>query len=580
MRYLALAADYDQTLATAGALSSETANALRKLRRSGRRMLLLTGRTLDELTRVCPTLDLFDCIVLENGGVLYVPSTRQSTLLCRATALALVPALEARGVTPLIRGQVLVATRRPHEVAVLEALRDLGLELQIIFNGHAVMVLPSGVNKGSGLRRALRTIGLSVHEVVGVGNGANDHSFLEICECAVAVHNAVPSIKATADFCTRGSEGPGVVELIDELVADDLASRAPGGAGDVVILASHEDGPMTFLPYGQNILISGPSSAGKSTFATALIERLGDRDFQVCIIDPEGDYSTLEGVTTLGHHLRAPSIEDVMERLGNAEANVVVNLLGVPFEQRPDFFSQLFPRLQALRARTGRPHWLVIDEAHHLLPESWGLAPSTLPQRLGETILITHQPREVTPSILAMVDIVVAVGPAPEATLAEFAAALSLSAPDVPGAGSSPREKDARSHRANEVVIWQRTTGRPPCRALVLPPRAERLRHRRKYAEGNLGYRGFFFRGPENRLNLRAVNLTSFCDMAIGVDDETWLFHLRRGDYASWFHDTIKDEELAREVTAIAVDSQLQPSDSRRLVRDAIERRYMIPYVP
>ena len=100
MRYLALAADYDQTLATAGRLSSDTDSALRRLKRSGRRMLLLTGRTLDELTSVCPALDLFDCIVLENGGVLYVPSSRQSTLLCHATALALVPALERRRRNP------------------------------------------------------------------------------------------------------------------------------------------------------------------------------------------------------------------------------------------------------------------------------------------------------------------------------------------------------------------------------------------------------------------------------------------------------------------------------------------------
>ena len=574
MRYLALATDYDQTLATAGRVSSATESALRKLRRSGRRVVLITGRTLDELTSVCSTLDLFDCIVVENGGVLYVPSSRQSTLLCSAAALALVPVLEQRGVKPIIVGQTVVATRRPHEVTVLESLRDLGLELQIIFNGHAVMVLPSGVNKGSGLREALRNLGLSVHEVVGIGDGANDQSFLEICECAVAVHNAIPSTKARADFCTRGSEGQGVVELIEEVVADDLSSRAPGGGGDVVVLASHADGPITFQPYGQNILISGPSSSGKSTFATGLIERLMDRKFQVCIIDPEGDYSTLDGITTVGHRLRPPSIEDVMDRLEKAEANVVINLLGVTFEERPEFFSQLYPRLQALRARTGRPHWLVIDEVHHLLPELWGGAPSTLPQRLGETILITHQPREVTPSILVTVDTVVAVGPVPESTLAEFASVLNLSPPEI-APGSKPPEKDA-----NEVVIWQRTAGRAPCRAVVLPPRAERLRHLRKYAEGNLGYRGFFFRGPESRLNLRAVNLTAFCDIAAGVDDETWLFHLSRGDYASWLHNTIKDEDLAREVTAIAADSQLQPSHSRRLVRDAIERRYMLPYGP
>jgi hypothetical protein len=243
----------------------------------------------------------------------------------------------------------------------------------------------------------------------------------------------------------------------------------------------------------------------------------------------------------------------------------VVNLLGLQLEERPDFFSQLFPRLQALRARTGRPHWVLIDEVHHLLPARWGLAASTLPQRLGEVILITHQPREVAPSILAMVDIVVAVGVGPEVTFSEFATALRLAPPEVP-----PRQSES------DVSIWRRTMGLEPCSASVVPARSERLRHLRKYAEGNLGPKSFFFRGPGGRLNLRAVNLGSFCDLAAGVDDETWLFHLRRGDYAAWLRKAIKDNELAREVGAIAEASHLQPDESRRLVRDAIDRRYVL----
>ena len=70
MRYLALAADYDETLAASGALSPETEAALRELKRSGRRLLLLTGRTLEELAAAYSGLDLFDCIALEKGGAL------------------------------------------------------------------------------------------------------------------------------------------------------------------------------------------------------------------------------------------------------------------------------------------------------------------------------------------------------------------------------------------------------------------------------------------------------------------------------------------------------------------------------
>ena len=568
MRYLALAADYDGTLTMSGSLSAEVEGALEWLRSSGRRVVLVTGRTFEELEAACASMALFDCVVLENGAVLYSPPRRQLTALCPPASPDLVRELAHRGVEPVIRGQAIVATRRPNEIAVLETIRDLGLELQIIFNGDAVMVLPSGVNKGSGLQAALREIGLSTHEIVGVGNAENDHSFLEICECSVAVDNAVAALKAKVDFCTRGSNGSGVAELIEELITTDLSARTPGGTGDLVELAVRRDGtPVTFAPYACNILVSGPSGAGKSTFATGLIERLIDRHYQLCIIDPEGDYSTLDDIVTVGSRVRAPHIGEILERLSDPDAQVVVNLLGMALRERPDFFSQLFPRLQALRARTGRPHWLLIDEVHHLLPAQWGLAPSTLPQRLGETILITYRPREVSASILAMVDTAVAVGPSPEATLAELAAALGTATPQAP-AGETKR---------NEVVVWQRTTGGDPFTAVMIPARSERLRHLRKYAEGNLGPESFFFRGPGAKMNLRAQNLTSFCEMAAGVDDDTWLFHLRRGDYSAWMREVIKDEDLAREVVAVQDASHLDSTESRRLVRDAIDRRYMLP---
>jgi hypothetical protein len=430
------------------------------------------------------------------------------------------------------------------------------------------MVLPPGVNKAAGLERALLRIGLSPHEVVGVGNAENDHSFLDICECSVAVANSVEAIQAKVDFTTHAPDGAGVAELVEELVTTDLVHRKPGGPGDVVVLATHEDGtPITFQPYGQNILVSGASGAGKSTFATGLIERLLDRNYQVCIIDPEGDYSTLEDIVTLGTRLRAPHIDEVLDVLTDATANVVVNLLGIPLPERPDFFAQLLPRIQAMRARTGRPHWMVIDEVHHLIPAPWGLMPATMPQRLGESILITYRPSEVAPRLLGLMDHVVVVGPTPESTIAEFTTALDLSTPRIPL---------LRGER-DEVIIWQRSGGADPLRAKTIPARFQRLRHLRKYAEGNLGPKGFFFRGPHGKLNLRASNLSSFCDPALGVDDQTWAFHLRREDYSRWIRDVIKDDDLAREIAAIESSGHITTADSIRLVRDAIDRRYVLP---
>src|SRR5688572_7827029 len=159
MRYHALACDYDGTIAEHGVVAPATRDALARLRGSGRRVVLVTGRRLDDLERVCPDWSIFDAIVAENGAVYLRPPSREPRLLGPAPPDALLQRLQARGVTPLVHGAVIVATTRPYEVAVVEAIRDLGLELQVIFNKGAVMVLPSGINKASGLDVALADLG-------------------------------------------------------------------------------------------------------------------------------------------------------------------------------------------------------------------------------------------------------------------------------------------------------------------------------------------------------------------------------------------------------------------------------------
>ena len=218
MRYLALATDYDGTLAHDGRVDEPTLAALERLRESGRKLILVTGRELDELLGIFPQIDLFDRVVAENGALLYRPETREEKVLGERPPDAFVEALRERGVEPISVGRVIVATWEPHETAVLEAIRDLGLELQVIFNKGAVMVLPSGVNKATGLAAALDELGLSPHNVVGVGDAENDHAFLTLCEFAAAVANALPMLKERADLVTRGDHGAGVVELIDQLI--------------------------------------------------------------------------------------------------------------------------------------------------------------------------------------------------------------------------------------------------------------------------------------------------------------------------------------------------------------------------
>lgn len=222
MRYVALACDYDGTLASDGVVDEATLDALQRVRATGRHLLLVTGRELDQLQNVFPGLDLFSRVVAENGGVLYHPASRAIRLLAEPPPRRFVTALGERGVEPLAVGRVIVATWTPHETTVLDVIRDLGLELQVIFNKGAVMVLPSGVNKASGLSAALDEIGVAPRDTVGVGDAENDHAFLSLCGYAVAVANALQSVKDDADLVTAGARGAGVTELIDRLIATDL----------------------------------------------------------------------------------------------------------------------------------------------------------------------------------------------------------------------------------------------------------------------------------------------------------------------------------------------------------------------
>jgi HAD superfamily hydrolase (TIGR01484 family) len=571
MRFHALACDYDGTIAHHGRVDEDTIAALERVRASGRKLLLVSGRELEDLVTVFDRLDLFDRAVLENGALVYDPATRQARAIAETPPPAFAEALRARGVQPLSIGHVIVATWEPHQQVVLEVIHELGLELQVIFNKGAVMVLPSGVNKAFGLRAALHELGLSPHNVVGVGDAENDHAFLSVCECAVAVANALPMLAERADWTTSRDHGQGVQELVEQLVGDDLRRVAAPAVRHAFALGTDDAGkPLLVQPYTAPIMIAGTSGAGKSTLATGLLEQLAEREYQFCIIDPEGDYSQMAGVTILGDAQRAPSIQELVDVLAKPDQNAVANLLGVKLADRPAFFVGLFTRLLELRSQTGRPHWLVVDETHHLLPDTLEPSAITLPVEPHGLLLLTVHPESVLKPLLATVGTAIAIGAAPRDTLGAFAQAVGQPVPDVDPSPLAP----------GEGIAWLCAPGHalPPIRFKGTAPKGEHQRHLRKYAAGDLGVdRSFYFKGPNGKLNLRAQNLQVFVQMADGVDDATWAFHLAKGDVARWFREYIKDDDLAGEAEQIAAARGLSPTETRERIKDAIERRYTAP---
>ncbi|HEY6084309.1 MAG TPA: hypothetical protein VIU63_02870, partial [Nitrospira sp.] len=266
---------------------------------------------------------------------------------------------------------------------------------------------------------------------------------------------------------------------------------------------------------------------------------------------------------------RSPTVAEVITALENPDAQVVVNLVGLPLADRPLFFLELLPRLLELRAKTGRPHRILIDETHHLLPSEWKHAEASPPAANWSGMLfITVHPEQVSPLVLKTVDVAVALGDDPLGTLQSYADRAGLTRPT---ALWSPVE-------TGEALLWRTKTGQLPLKLRIAPSKAERHRHRRKYAEGELPpERSFYFRGPEGQLNLRAQNLVIFRQLADGVDDATWLHHLRQGDYSRWMETAIKDPSLAGVVREVEAESSLSARASRERVARAIEERYTLP---
>jgi hydroxymethylpyrimidine pyrophosphatase-like HAD family hydrolase len=565
VRYYALATDYDGTLAREGRVEDEAARALERVRDSGRKLILVTGRELPDLVAAFPRLDLFDRVVAENGALLYRPASREEKRLAEPPPADFVELLRARGVRPLSAGRVIVSTTRPREGVVLEAIRALNLELQVVFNKGAVMALPSGVNKATGLRAALDELDLSAHNVVGVGDAENDQAFLAECECAVAVSDALPGLRDRVDVVLDGGAGDGVIELAARLLADDLASLAP--RRHELLLGIAADGTeVRVRPYGQSFLLAGTSGSGKTTFATSFLERLEERKYQYCVIDPEGDYTGFEPAVALGDAKNSATVGEVLRVLGKPGRDVSVNLLGIGLAERPAFFQRLLAALLDLRARTGRPHWILIDETHHLLPA--GREAGAMPSAPHGLAMITVHPEHVAKDALARADLLVVIGKTPAQTMETFGGALGEPVPAVPP-GELPK---------GEAIAWSRIPPGPPIRFRAARPRAELKRHVRKYADGELGPdRSFYFRGPEGKLNLRAQNLKVFLQLAEGVDDATWLHHLRAGDYSFWIREAIKDPRLAEEVGRIEGKPDVPVSGSRSAIRTVIEERYTEP---
>jgi len=535
----AVAVDFDGTLA-AGTVAPGTLAALAEARARKIRVILVTGRTMEDLRAVFPEVDdSVDAVVAENGAVLSARSGVRR--LADPVAPAVSAGLAARGV-PHQRGQVLVGCAAASEAAASEVIRECGLDCQLVRNRGELMILPAGVTKGTGLIEALGVLGLSRHNAIGVGDAENDHSLLEVCEVGVAVANAVDAIRAHADLVLPLPDGEGVAGLLrGPLLAEDEYIHPRRWQ---LALGTDDRGEAVTLPASQlNVAICGGTGEGKSYLAGLVLEQLVRLGYCVVVFDPEGDHrglGDLHGVyVTGGQEARLADPADVVRLLRGGDASVVIDLSHLDAGGRADYAARLTCELEAHRAATGLPQWVAVDEAHGPIGRN-GNPGRMVNSAAKGYLLVTWQPEELPADVVAALDAVIVVGaPDPASQSVGLAAAVA----NVPCAEVA-RLLDGPPGRA--VLAWRQQSS--PVVAFTTGSRATRhLRHEHKYGQrGVEPARQFYFRAESGwPTGAVAANLAELEAEIARCDEGVLRHHCSGQDFSRWVADVFRDRTLA-----------------------------------
>lgn len=517
----AIALDLDGTIAHGGAVSDRAMEAISLARADGLAVVLVTGRILSEMHADFPALsDAFDAVVAENGAVLTLPDGAR--LLARPVDLALAQALGAAG-AHVRSGQVLLAGSAHDTELVLGEVGRLGLDCQLLRNRDELMVLPSGVSKGTGLIAALDELGLSAHNAIAVGDAENDLALFEAAELGVAVSNAVPSLKQHADLILDQADGEGVAGLVNGPVVRGCFPIRPTRRR--LEIGRFTDGDAATIPGAQaNVLVCGASGAGKSHMAGLLIEQWVAAAYSVLVIDVEGDHiglGHLRNTAVLGDGSRLPSAHELVSVLRAQRASVVLDLSLTPPRERGTYLHEVAAAVEAERAISGTPHWIVVDEAHQTLGEAGAATAVFRPGDLGYC-LITYVPEQLSETARAAIDLTIRVTGGPM--------------PGMSGTGTA----------------LLREGGAPERQFVLAPRRTPHRRHWHKYAVEPLpAHRWFRFRSVAGPELCAARDLREFSKALQEVEPSSAEYHLCRGDFSRWLIGTLQDRDLGAAVAAV-----------------------------
>lgn len=548
MKLSVIALDYDGTIARHDTLDPSVRDAIAIARTRGILVLLVSGRILDELRRVAGDLHFVDAVVAENGAVLHFPDSGHTSLLAPPMRREFIDALERRGVHA-VAGQCLIDSDASDAPRILEAIRAAELPLVLLFNGGRVMTLSQGVSKATGLQTALDTLRLSARNTLAVGDAENDHELLRLAEVGAAVSWGSAALRDAADVVVEGT-GPAAVAAYIETLAGSGRMPIPERARRRLKLGYTEDGREFSLSVrGRNVLVAGDARSGKSWVAGLLCEQLILHGYCVCIIDPEGDYRSLEalpGVTVLGGEEPPPRPRDLTRALRYPDRSVVIDLSRLAHEEKTEYIRTMLPAINELRRRTGLPHRILLDEAHYFLHQADAHRLLDL-DRNGYT-LVTYWASRLPQELLAATDVMIVTR---ESNPAEIRALQKWCTTCEPVDDSrwgilehlATRQAVAlpiTAETAGEFVMFTLGTRLTP-----------HVRHREKYVDVPVSAgRAFYFGGGDGTPR-RARTLRDFVAHLESAPPRSLDAYLRRGDFSRWIADVFGDYALAIDVRAL-----------------------------
>ena len=564
----AVAVDYDGTLAEGARPEPEMLEAVRETRAAGRAVVLVTGRILSELRADFPGVDgEFDAIVAENGAVLADGDGTRD--LAAPVDPELAQALAHRDV-PLRQGRVLLACDAAHAPVALEEVGRLELDCQLARNRAALMILPGGVSKGTGLAEALGNLGISRHSTIAVGDAENDLPLLETCELGVAVGNAVASLKRRADLTLDQPDGAGVAALLRGPVLDGTERVLPRGWQ--LELGYTAAGAPVRMPASQvNLLVAGGSCSGKSYLTGLLAEQLTRAGYSLLLIDREGDHLDLasrRGVLALGGRDGPPAPRQLTQLLRHRFGSVVLDLSLLDDHAQHHYLRKVAPLVLAQRAATGLPHWIFLDEAH-AVPDDPELRAQTDAAGATGYCYATYRPGDLSTAVRERIDYVIATAGGNDGQQDTIAYLAELTGHSVEAIAVKLGEERGRA-------LLVRTGGVAAPLAFNVGARATgHVRHWHKYINGLLPPRLRFHFHASGQV---AANLREFHRHLATCPHDTLAYHAARHDFSRWIAHVVQDHELAATIDRIETHPHEDETDieaSRTTLRAAIETRYL-----